>query len=171
MTMPGRPKRRQADPKMAATAQSRFFPKVDTSEPDGCWRWTAATNGAGYGVLAMSRDGVKVLAHRFSYELVHGPIPDGLVVDHLCRTPLCVNPLHLEAVPQRTNNLRGSSPSARQAKQTHCVHGHEFTPENTYVRAGHRSCRACHRAQELKRYYRRRADFVQALVDNWDAAS
>ena len=119
----------------------------------GCWVWQRSTT-RGYGSL--TRDGKTMYAHRFAYELHIGPIPTGLVIDHLCRNPLCVNPHHLEPVTQRENVLRGTSPSARQAQRTHCIRGHELTPENTYnppKRPRNRQCRECTRARQ-REYYR-----------------
>lgn len=124
--------------------EARFWAKVKRSD-SGCWNWTASTWANGYGQF--KSDGRMVAAHRFAYERVRGNVPDGLQLDHLCRNRLCVNPDHLEAVSQRENILRGMSPSARQARQTHCRKGHEFTAENTYSGTdGRRRCRACHYA-------------------------
>lgn len=104
-----------------------------------CWLWTGAINSKGYGVAWI--DGKAVLAHRHSFLLAKGEIPDGKQIDHLCMVTTCVNPAHLEAVTQLENMRR------RFAAQTHCRHGHEFTPANTYVRerADHtaRECRTC----------------------------
>jgi hypothetical protein len=89
------------------------------------------------------------LAHRVSYELFKGPIPDGLQIDHLCRTTACVNPAHLEAVTQLENARRAS------AEITHCKNGHEYTLETTYRdRHGWRSCRVCS-AAAARAYYAR----------------
>lgn len=108
-----------------------------------CWEFTGPRNGLGYGRL--SRDGKDDYAHRGSYELLVGPIPDGLTLDHLCRNPPCVNPAHLEPVTMAENSRRGTSPPAVNFRKTHCVNGHEFTEENTYRRPdnGRRVCRRC----------------------------
>lgn len=131
--------------------ESRFWEKVDKRGPEECWEWRAGKDD-GYGVIRIGR-AAKSKAHRVAYELLVGPIPDGLMIDHLCRNRACVNPAHLEAVTQRVNNLRGESPYAKKARQTHCKHGHEFTEANTYrpPSAPHlRQCRAC-RARDSRR--------------------
>jgi HNH endonuclease len=127
----------------------RFWSKVRII-PDCCWEWTARDNGVGYGMFMLTspRPNVKsVLAHRYAYELLVGPIPEGLQLDHLCRNRRCVNPDHLEPVTNRENVLRGTSIFAREAALTHCLRGHPFDEENTYLPArGGRQCRACRRA-------------------------
>ena len=84
----------------------RFWNKVDKKE-DGCWEWTASVRGYGnlYGQFRLGKRTVS--AHRFAYELVVGEIPEGMVLDHLCRNTKCVNPSHLEPVLQRVNCQRG----------------------------------------------------------------
>jgi hypothetical protein len=134
---------------------SRFWAKVEKT--DTCWLWTGATQTNGYGRVAW--DGKVPLAHRVSYELENGPVPDGLHLDHLCRVRNCVRPDHLEPVPQRTNTLRGTGLTAVNARKTHCVRGHEFTPENTGSRPDRpqRICRACKRLQNAARPPRTKA--------------
>jgi hypothetical protein len=74
-------------------------------QSDGCWIWCGQIHTGGkYGRTSLN--GRKVYAHRLMYEIYHGPIPDNLHIDHLCRNTLCVNPDHLEAVTQRENNIR-----------------------------------------------------------------
>jgi hypothetical protein len=93
-----------------------------------------------------------IYAHRLAYQLLVGPIPEGLVIDHLCRNPPCQNPAHMECVTHRENTLRGASPHAMNARKTHCKRGHEFTFQNTYVDAkGCRSCLACRAAAAARK--------------------
>jgi hypothetical protein len=118
---------------------------------DGCWEWTGAKTGAGYGKILTFRS-IQV-AHRVLYELLVGPVPDGMELDHLCQNKSCVNPGHLEPVTHRENIRRGPG----HGKETHCPKGHPYSPENTYtyLYAGswHRYCKACQtvRNQERRR--------------------
>jgi len=133
----------------------RFWEKVVIGEP--CWIWIAHKNKNGYGYMGISNK--LVLVHRFSYELRFGLIPAGLTIDHLCRNRACVNPHHMETVSNRENILRGESPPAKMARATHCINGHAFTTENTYLtKRGHRDCRACHRKRQ--REYNRKESCV-----------
>lgn len=137
--------------------EDRFWEKVDRSGE--CWLWTAAKDGHGYGQMTV--DYRRVKAHRLAYELVIGPIPSGLPLDHLCRRPDCVNPAHLEPVAHAENVRRGAAglkAALRAIQQTHCKHGHEFTPENTRLdKRGCRVCRVCQRRWQLEARARRRA--------------
>jgi hypothetical protein len=118
---------------------SDFWAKVNKT--DGCWEWTRGKSW-GYGVHTSG--GKRHKAHRFAYELLVGPIPGGLTLDHLCRNRGCVNPTHLEPVTNRENILRGSSPAATRARQTECKNGHPFDEANTYRDPrGYRECRIC----------------------------
>lgn len=131
----------------------RFVALIEFPEGDGCWVWGGSKKKGtwAYGYFAPHRKPSK--AHRWAYEWFVGPIPEGKVIDHLCRNPSCVNPFHLEPVSVRTNTLRGRGPSAVHAVKTHCLRGHEFTPENTYYKLhdGARMCRECMRLSDAKR--------------------
>lgn len=130
----------------------RFWSKVEKT--DGCWLWTGSRSTGGYGYFYLN--GRNSPAHRVAYEMLVGPIPAGLQIDHLCRVRNCVNPAHLEPVTQRENLLRGETVTARSASRTHCPQGHPYDAENTSVRkTGKRDCRTCHREQG-RRYWRER---------------
>lgn len=136
------------------TLEERFWAKVDTS--GDCWLWTGSLNNQGYSRFARTHTD-EISGHRFAYELLVGAIPEGLVIDHLCRVRHCVNPEHLEPVTDRENILRGESFTARFARSTHCVNGHEFNSENTYRRpTGGRACRRCRNAACLRYQHRLR---------------
>jgi len=127
----------------------RFWVKVDRSGPDGCWVWTAA-RVTGYGRFRLA--GKQVGAHRLAYELLVGPIPDGLTIDHLCRNRACVNPSHLEPVTGRVNTLRGFAPPARNATKTHCLAGHPFEGDNLrFTSRVERICRTCRNEHSARR--------------------
>lgn len=134
------------------TIQERFVGKYRVTET-GCWEWLAARTRAGYGVFTV--DGACVRVHRYAYELYNGPVPDGMVVDHLCRNRACVNPAHLEAVRNVTNVLRGTGPSAQNVMKTHCPKGHPYDDENTCYSNGRRHCRTCKRERAYAKRHRR----------------
>jgi hypothetical protein len=120
---------------------------------DVCWEWTGYTMTNGYGTV--HRRPGKHLVHRYAYELLIGPIPARLVIDHLCRVRHCVNPDHLEPVPQRENLRRGVGVPPANPLKTHCFRGHRYDEDNTYLaRRGSRACRACHAIIEQDRRQR-----------------
>lgn len=134
-----------------ADPTTRFWKKV-SKQDNGCWLWTGALVN-GYGQILVGKR--RILAHRFAYELLVGPIPDGITLDHLCRVRNCVNPEHLEPCTMKDNTLRGVGLSAINARKTHCKHGHPFDAKNTYLRlTGGRTCRSCCAARERRRYLR-----------------
>ena len=111
---------------------------------DGCWHWTASKNVGGYGIFRF--EGHNQVAHRVSYRMFVGPIPEGLELDHLCRNRGCVNPDHLEPVTRIENQIRGNANWVINARKTHCKWGHPFDDDNTYQRRsgdGFRQCKQC----------------------------
>lgn len=130
-----------------ATAEV-FWAKVRKTV--GCWEWLGAKDVHGYGKV--TRSGHQRGAHRLAYELLVGSVPAGLQLDHLCRNRACVKaeadeygPAHLEAVTCRDNLLRGEGPGALAQRTNRCKRGHEYTPGNTYLWRGGRSCLICRR--------------------------
>ncbi len=116
--------------------------KDATETADGCWIPGLKPNSIGYVQVHLA--GKLLLAHRVIYEEFRGQIPDGLVLDHLCRNRACCNPEHLDPVTTRVNVLRGSGPVQDNAVKTRCIHGHPFDAANTYVCSrGWRQCRTC----------------------------
>jgi len=149
----------------------RFWEKVQKT--DSCWIFTGAGCGVGYGEIWAH--GRVMRAHRVAYELLIGPVPEGLTLDHRCRNRRCVNPAHLEPVTNRENLLRGNGWSGRNARATHCPKGHPYSEENTTRRGGKRYCRTC--ARDLSRLTGRakrgivRALTIARLLDARDAAA
>lgn len=135
------------------TREERFWAKVNKTE--ACWEWTASLHPSGYGQFMYVGHRPRA-AHRVAYEWLRGPIPEGLVLDHLCRNRTCVNPDHLEPVTHRENILRGVGASARNVVKTRCDQGHPFDKANTYIdQRGRRTCRTCRR-EGLRRFYAKR---------------
>lgn len=112
------------------TIKTRFLAKVDKISLAPCWLWTASTRTSDGGQLygKFWLNGKDESAHRVSYELFIGAIPNKMTLDHLCRRTLCVNPNHIQPTTQRENTLRGIGPSAINARKTHCIRGHELKP-------------------------------------------
>ena len=104
-----------------------------------CWEWRGERTNKGYGVVNYLNS--RFAAHRVAYEELVGPIPRGMTLDHLCRNRWCVRPSHLDVVDPVTNVMRGESPIAKLARQTHCLRGHVL-PEKS-AKTGLRICRAC----------------------------
>lgn len=129
------------------TPEDRFWQYVlKDTDPNGCWHWGGAASGP-YGKLFICRvDGKTVTeyAHRFSDALFHGPIPEGIEVDHCCNNTMCVNPAHFERVTPLENKRRQGQ------RQTRCIHGHAYTLANTYIDpSGQRRCRRCARERRM----------------------
>lgn len=148
--MPWSPESRQA-------ASERMRARTVITD-DGCWLYQGAGTRNGYGRVNAG------LAHRVSYEIHVGPIPEGLLIDHKCRNRRCINPQHLEPVSASENIRRGIAPDllrARNAAISACPQGHPYTPNNTRLnKAGARECRSCNAARH-RAYRRRRAAMAE----------
>lgn len=99
------------------TLEERFWAKVDKQGPDECWEWRSSLNSKGYGRISMGKTD-QMFAHRLSYELHFGPIPDGLLVCHRCDNPPCVNPSHL-FTGTRSDNMLDCSQKGRHGARQH----------------------------------------------------
>jgi len=120
-----------------------------------CYPWTGFIAKNGYGMIHVKRHHKEynLIAHRVIYEGVFGPIPEGMTVDHICRNRACVNPSHMRLLTSRENTLCGFSPSALNARKTHCKRGHELSGYNLICKksGGLRRCRTCHNLMRSKR--------------------
>lgn len=145
-----------------APVMDRLWAKVDKDGPlpawapflGSCWLWTGGLNGRGYATIGDG--GLTLYVHILTWTEANGPVPDGLELDHLCRRPTCCNPAHLEPVTHAKNMARGAN-----AIKTHCPHGHEYTPENTYRLQGRRFCKTC-AAERSRAFQARRKERVNA---------
>ena len=150
---------------MDKSIEERFWDKVDKTGT--CWIWTAYKKPNGYGQFMLN--GRPLYAHRLAYELLVGLIPEGFEIDHVrtngCTSLACVKavadkcgPAHLEAVTHRENNRRSDSRSAKQSRQTHCIHGHALAGDNLAINCrGERQCIACRRFR-MRGYYWKQKD-------------
>lgn len=147
---------------------TRFWAKASaTGNQCECWEWTAARDSDGYGRFCVSKKYGTRNAHRISYSLCIGSIPDGLTIDHLCGNRGCVNPWHMEAVTSTENTLRGMTISAGNMAKSQCKHGHAFSAENTWVYKrkdgrSRRECRTCVKARDDRHRASKRADRGEA---------
>lgn len=121
-------------------------------DENGCWLWQGYVDRNGYGTIRIGsmRDGTRRtnFTHIVAYQAFVGPVPEGLALDHSCDVRHCVNPEHLSPMTIRENLLKETSRSvaARNARKTHCKHGHPYEGDNLYLRPdGGRGCRICRR--------------------------
>jgi hypothetical protein len=117
-----------------------------------CWVWKSTMGANGYGRFQITRKPFikESIAHRASYMIFKGPIPEGMDIDHVCRNRDCVNPGHLRILSHRENVLSGRTFAANNRAKTHCPSGHEYSTENTYLFRGMRMCKECRRAIKRK---------------------
>lgn len=138
----------------------RMRQKIQFVESD-CWEWTGSISTSGYGRVGWDKKARE--AHRVIYTLLVGPIPDGLVLDHICHTEACTktgreclhrrcqNPTHLRVVTRAANAMRSTSPPAINAQKTACAKGHEYTEETSTIDGGTRRCLICRREADKRR--------------------
>ena len=140
------------DMKKSQTDEQRFWYKVEKT--NYCWNWKLSLDKDGYGRIKVNRK--KIGAHRFSYELIKGEIPEGLQLDHICKNKACVNPDHLEAVTCDENIKRAENQvTTINSRKTHCPKGHPYSGDNLFfVKSGHRGCKTCHRQKALLYYHK-----------------
>lgn len=145
------------------TVEERFLAKAEKHDADcdccaGCWFWTGAIDLKGYARFGLARK--NRTAHRVSYELFVGPIPEGLSLDHLCRVRHCVNPAHLEPVTNAENLRRGLWPHNRYKQ--HCPQGHKLVLKRNGTR---RHCPQCDR-ESARRYEQRQREAGRRGIAN-----
>ena len=148
-----------------AKIEARFWAKVDKT--DGCWLWKGSVAPNGYGKFGL-RHHHAVYAHRYSYALQIGSIPDGLMIDHLCRNRACVFPAHMEPVTRKENLLRGIGFAAANARKVACPQGHTYDVVNTYYDTkGRRSCQTC---SKHRRRLRTQAETLKRQAEKMERA-
>lgn len=139
-------------------AMDRVLDQISVGS-DGCWEWPGYIPPRGYPTIWSSTHGRKVYLHRLSYETFRGPIPAGLVIDHLCFNPICMRPSHLEVVTAGENVSRGRNPKVVAHRMEMCLRGHSVTSDNRVSDgAGHFRCRTCRRAISRTSHERRQSD-------------
>jgi hypothetical protein len=138
--------------KIAARLERNSMAPVGSS----CRLWVRGVDHGGYGKMKVG--GRTLPAHRVAWELKNGKIPEGLVIDHLCRVRSCVNPDHMRVTTHKVNVLAGETIAAANARKTHCPQGHPFDR----VRPTGRACSICQRIGQEKFKAERAAEALAA---------
>lgn len=149
---------------------ARFMRRIEVSA-SGCWLWTGALDPR-FGYARTSIGCERMGVHEAAFVLFVGKVPVGLELDHLCSVRHCCNPLHLEAVTREENmrRMRHPWPTEPASSLTHCRNGHEYTDDNTYVRAdAMKYCRTCARVGNEVRRSNRRAAAANTAPETIDA--
>jgi hypothetical protein len=133
-----------------------------STEEGGCLVYNGQRSRDGYGRIFYK--GKRYMVHRVMWEIMRGPIPEGMQLDHkVCDNEPCWNPDHLEVSTPRVNVLRSGNPAAQNAQKTHCINGHEFTEETTVIRfhkkrgTYFRECTPCQQVRQHRAYLARKA--------------
>lgn len=141
----------------------RFFRFAGKKSYEECWNWRGYVGPGGYGEIQKGpKGGGHLMAHRAAWEIFHGPIPEGLVIDHLCRNRRCVNPVHLRTCTMKENILCGVSLSAVNAKKTHCFNGHSLADAYISILRNGNKVRRCRTCQKITRRRPRSFKFTMA---------
>jgi hypothetical protein len=133
-------------PRKAIEPMTRLLSMTEIT--DTCWLWHGPKCKDGYGSTSRPVEGQKqyksIRAHRYMYELIRGPIPEGKLLHHICAVKECINPSHLMPVSvlehnrMEPNNLAGAN-----IRKTHCPKGHPYNEQNTRMKQGRRCCIEC----------------------------
>lgn len=122
----------------------RIFSDCKLNEETECIISLKCNSSNEYGFI--NNRGKTVRVHKYAYEQLVGRVLDGFELDHICRNRKCCNVYHLEQVTHQVNVLRGISPTAINARKTHCIYGHPFSGSNLYIYAnGGRRCKTCNK--------------------------